>query len=341
MKFSTWCLLVVCLGAFAAPAMAQDKSSDLDFPPGVFTNGQKYHLADLKGKVIVLYFFDPSFDTGRAVVSQANDAVRKYKEQPFKFFAVAGGATPASAAAFARGSGLKMPVFADNLTLMEKRFGQSVAGRKAVRFAIIGAAGSQVGGGAIMETAGKGTLMYKDVVEDALAKQSPEWKFSPKDYDAKLHPALEQFEWGQYENGVKLLAAFRAKGASKKLKASADQLFDEVKKQVAGWKEEADKSVESKPVQAYDTYMRITKLFPKDDLAKEVAEPLKKLKMNKAILKELEARKVMAKVELQMSQMSPAQQKAAIALCKDVAKRFPGTPTAEHAEAMAKELASD
>jgi hypothetical protein len=29
-----------------------------DFPPGLFTDGNQYHLSDYKGKVVVLYFFE-------------------------------------------------------------------------------------------------------------------------------------------------------------------------------------------------------------------------------------------------------------------------------------------
>ena len=46
--------------AFAPSAASQGKFGEQapDFPPGVFTDGGKYSLSDLRGKVVVLYFFE-------------------------------------------------------------------------------------------------------------------------------------------------------------------------------------------------------------------------------------------------------------------------------------------
>jgi hypothetical protein len=336
-------MLLACL--FLMPLMAWGQGAGeepADFPPGVFTTGQKYHLADFKGKVVVLLFFDTGSQVAGVgpVKSQIADAVRKYRDQPFKFIAVASGARAPVAAAFGRSLGVNMLVFADSLGLLEKRFGLTVAGQKCARFVVLGPTGSEAGSGTIAESSGANNYTYyKDVVEQVLSKQSAEWKYNAKDYDAKLEPALKEFEWGQYEAGMKLLAPLRSKPVSKKVKASADQLYDEVKKQGEAWKEEADKAAEDKPALAHDLYARITRLFPKAELAKEVADPLKKLKADKTIQKELEARKEMTKLDAQLTQMSIAQRKQAATLLKGLAKRFPGTPTGKHAEAMAKELA--
>jgi AhpC/TSA family len=336
-------VFVVLLFLVPVLACGQDKSEEsADFPPGVFSNGQKYHLADFKGKVVVLLFFDGTWQLSGLpgpVMTQITDPVRKYRGEPFKFIVVASGARPAAAAAFARGLGLNLPVFSDSLALLEKRFGLTVAGRKSVRFIVLSPTGSEAGSGTIAESTGANNFTYyKDVVEQILSKQSAEWKYSAKDYDAKLEPALKEFEWGQYEAGMKLLTPLRTKSPSKKVKASADQLYDELKKQGAAWKDEAEKAAEEQPVLAYDLYARINRLFAKDDLAKEVAEPLKTLKANKTVHRELEARKDMAKLDVQLTQLSMAQRKQAATLLKGLAKRFPETPTAKHAEAMAKEL---
>jgi hypothetical protein len=45
----------------AAPAQAQGKVGQAapDFPPGAFTDSGSYRLSDLRGKIVVLYFFEP------------------------------------------------------------------------------------------------------------------------------------------------------------------------------------------------------------------------------------------------------------------------------------------
>ena len=119
--------IVLVAFLFLVPVLAcgQDKSEEpADFPPGVFSSGQKYHLADFKGKVVVLLFFDatgPVAGLPGPVMTQITDPVRKYRGEPFKFIVVASGARPAAAAAFARGLGLNLTVFSDSLALLEKR----------------------------------------------------------------------------------------------------------------------------------------------------------------------------------------------------------------------------
>jgi len=334
-------LLAVVLGIPATTAgQLKTAEEEKDFPPGTFLGGQKVRLADLKGKLVVLYLYDGSWDQSTIFVREANTVVKKYKDQAVKFFAVAEKAPVTAAAAFARS--LTMPIFVDNLGLLQKRFGQNVGGEKTVRFVLIGTSGLMVDNGMILESSGPKQILTREAaVQTALDKQSAEWKYNVKDYDAKLEPALKAFEWNQYEAGMKLLAPLRIAKTKKDkaVKESADKLYAEIKKEGEAWKEEADQAAEEKPVRAYDLYARVARLFPaKEELAKDVAAPLKKLKASSAVKKELEARKEMVKLEAQLALMSPAQRPQAIALCKGLAKRFPGTPTGDQAQALALEL---
>ena len=42
----------------AARAAGQAGEPAADFPPGLFSDGKTYSLADFKGKVVVLYFYE-------------------------------------------------------------------------------------------------------------------------------------------------------------------------------------------------------------------------------------------------------------------------------------------
>jgi hypothetical protein len=178
--------------------------------------------------------------------------------------------------------------------------------------------------------------MARPAVARVLDKTKAEWKYNAKDYDARLAPALLDFEYGQYEAGMKALAPLK-QGKTKTAK-SAVQLYGEIKKEGEAWKEEADQAGEEKPIKAYDLYTRVARVFKGDALAKEVAAPLKKLKTNKTVLKELEGRKEMAAFEARLSAMPPAQRPAALAECKKLAKKFAGTPTGDQAQSLVVEL---
>lgn len=54
-------LLAACAGLMGlAGPVAGQKGGDVapDFPPGSATDGNRYQLADLRGKVVVLYFYE-------------------------------------------------------------------------------------------------------------------------------------------------------------------------------------------------------------------------------------------------------------------------------------------
>ncbi len=53
-------LALYLLLAAALPAAAQGQAGEkaADFPPGIFNDGKTYHLGDMAGKLVVLYFFE-------------------------------------------------------------------------------------------------------------------------------------------------------------------------------------------------------------------------------------------------------------------------------------------
>jgi hypothetical protein len=54
-------LLAACAGlvALAGPVTGQKTGQAApDFPPGSFTDGNRYQLSELQGKLVVLYFFE-------------------------------------------------------------------------------------------------------------------------------------------------------------------------------------------------------------------------------------------------------------------------------------------
>src|SRR4051812_49375040 len=62
-----------------------------DFPPGLFTDGNHYSLNDLKGKAVVLFFYEQDCPTCRGKIPERNEVVAKYKDAPIKFIAIAAG----------------------------------------------------------------------------------------------------------------------------------------------------------------------------------------------------------------------------------------------------------
>ena len=86
-----------------APVLA---SADLaeqskEFPPGFFSDGGHYTLADLKGKVVVLVFFEMNYEGNKGHISDWNKLAEQYKDKPIKFLAVASHSDLAKVQAYA------------------------------------------------------------------------------------------------------------------------------------------------------------------------------------------------------------------------------------------------
>jgi peroxiredoxin len=293
-----------------------------EFPPGLFTDGGHYDLEDFKGKVLVLYLYEQDCPTCRGKVPERNAMVESYRDKPVKFIAVAPRDSFQEASSYARDTKLMMPIFADGLGVMERRYGENISLQNIYQFKVIDPDGQVVGftPGAIDKAA-----------EDV------KWKYKESGYDKKLNQAVECFEWNQYEAGMKALRP-HLKSTDKTVAASAQKLFAEIKAEGEKWKTDADAAVESNPVLAHDLYARIATVFAGDDLAKSVDAPLKKLKTVPAVKDELAARKQWGELAGALSNATPAQKGQVIQFCQTLAKKYASTPTGAKARALAEEL---
>jgi hypothetical protein len=257
---------------------------------------------------------------------EKNALVKAYADKPVKFIAISPGSTLADATLYQQRNQVAMPIFADSQRIMEKRYGFEISLKNVMQIRVITADGQIVH-----------RAMSADVIDKVLADSKASWKYKGQTYDAKLGPTLDAFEWGHYAQGAKLLTTAR-KSTNKPLAESANKFFDELKKDGETWKTEADNFAETEPVKAYDGYSKVASVFAGDELGKSVAEPIKKLAMNKEVSNELAARKGFAVLEATLGKSTPAQKLPAVKAFQDLVKKYPNTPTGDKAAAFAKEL---
>ena len=150
-------------------------------------------------------------------------------------------------------------------------------------------------------------------------------------------PALDCFEWNQHARGLKLLTPLRrSKDAT--VAAAAEKLHGIILADGRQWQADADRQADEKPLAAYDLYARVAAAFVGDDLGRSADAAMKKLAGVQAVKDELAARKAYQQFLTALGRATPAQRQQAGALCQSIAKKFPGTPSAEKAAALAKEL---
>jgi thiol-disulfide isomerase/thioredoxin len=295
-----------------------------EFPPGVFSDGGHYSVEDFRGKLLVLYFYENSCPSCRGLVPTRNKLVASYKDKPVKFIAIGPHDTLGEVKAYTQGTGLVMPVFADPMGVMQKRYGFSISLQDIYQFRIINPEGVVVS-----------YLADEKSIDRAL--ETVKWKFKDAGYHAKLAAAVDAFEWNRWVVGMKLLKP-QLTSTDKEVKASAEKLYGEIKKLGEEWKEEAGKSAESEPVKAYDLYTRVATVFEGEDLGKSVANDLAKLKTNKVVALELEGRKAYGQLEQALTKASAAQKDDVVKFCTGFVKKYEGTPVAARVQSYLDDL---
>jgi peroxiredoxin len=323
-------LTLTSVATLAVPATlraaGQAGEQAADFPPGLFSDGGQYSLADFEGKVVVLFFYEKDCPGCRGKIPERNAVVKQFEGKPVRFFAIAAGDTFQQAKAYGSGTRLAMPVFADPMSLMEARYGQTISLQNIYQFRVIGPDGKIVG-----------YQMNAADIEKALAGVKP--KHDPEQYHAKVRPAVELFEWNQHAAGNKALKKLLT-NKDKEVAESAAKLQEVVKAEVAQWAEDAGTAADGEPVKAYDLYAKVAAALPKDDeLSKKAAEAMKTLKTNKDVKAELDARKQYVKMLAAMGAAQPSQRAEVARFAAGIAKKYPDAPTGKKAAELAEELA--
>ena len=335
MKRTTRHLLIALLASALSAACLVSRASAAgkageqapDFPPGVFSDGGHYKLADFEGKVLILFFYEQDCPTCRGLIPERNKVVQQFKDKPVKFIAVGAGDSIPDVMSYVKGTRLAMPSFADNMGVMEHRYGQHLSLQNIYQFRIIGPDGKIVG-----------YRMEPAEIEKAVA--GVKWKYKDAGYDPKLGNILELLEWNQFDRAIPMLRPL-TKG-KQPVNESAAKLYDALKTDAKGWLDEADKAAKAEDaVKAYDLYAKVSTCFAGDDIAKTADAALKTLKKSKTVSDELAARALYDQLGVTMSKVAHNRREDVIGFCRGIEKKYPNAPTAKKAAELAKDLEAE
>ncbi len=257
---------------------------------------------------------------------ERNALVKAFQDKPVKFLAVMAHSSVVDATGYQAKNGLTMPIFADNLNLMQKRYGFEISLKNIWQYRVVDATGK------VAEY-----NMTEEAINKVVGMSNPKWKYRSENDDAKVLPTLDLLEMAQYSSAAKQLAPLR-KSTKKPIAEAANRVIDSLKTEAEEWKAEAEKAAEEEPVKAYDLYTRISTVLAGDALAKDAAEAKKKLATNKVIVAELAARKAFDPIMTTLVRTPPEQKKLLAQQIQTFLKKHKDTPTGEKAEALLKEL---
>src|SRR5258708_35134938 len=103
--------------------------------------------------------------------------------KPVKFIAICSNASPQEAAPYQKSTNLQMTVFADNLGIMQERYGFKISLQNIWQFRIIDAAGKV-----------NGFNLDENTISNVIDKAPTEQKYLSMNLDAKFVPVLDLLE---------------------------------------------------------------------------------------------------------------------------------------------------
>ncbi|MEK6258456.1 MAG: TlpA disulfide reductase family protein [Planctomycetota bacterium] len=320
-----WCgrALVVSSLLVAATARADELPA---FPadPAHWINSGPLTASGLKGKGIVLWFFEEECPRCRARWPGLIESAKKFESQPVVFIAVNSGSSRSTIEDYVRQVKCPWPVLLDPARDFEKACGvkeislQNIYQMKYVR--------------------PDGTLLtgnFSDMEETAnKALVDAKWKLDPNDVPDSLKPTWIAIETGNYKGLAVSLKKSQvsgkpeAKEAAKKLMEIVQQELDD---QVSAIKEA---QASGNTWTAYQLCNQLSVRFAGFDLPKDIATLKKdlmkdaKVKAGQAALKSLDAARKL------LSSGNPVLQKKAIASLEQVVTDFPDTDLSRLAQSL-------
>ena len=296
-----------------------------EFPPGLFTDGGRYRLNDLAGKVVVLLFYDGSDPRFAATAAHRAAVARLFRDRPVALFGVQA-TTVDQARADARRLDLPMPVFADTLGVLALRYRATLAPPKSWHVVIIDPRGNV-----------RHEDMLPGVIESAL--KTAEWTYRDPQVavDAKVAAAIDALECGDYDAASRQLNAV-VNGMDPNAAAVARQLLSELRTPALAWKGQADRQASTSPIAAYDLYARAALFLTACDDAKAMADAMKRLQANPAVRSELAARVMLDRLCAAISRDERVQKWDAVDYCDEIIRAHPTTSVSESLVAYLDDL---
>lgn len=320
-----WCGLVVAVSGLLMAATARaEEVPEFPLDPAQWINSGPLSARGLKGKGIVLWFFEEDCPRCRERWPALIESAKKFEGQPVVFIAVNSGTARSEIETYVRQVKCPWPVLLDPTRDFEKACGvkeislQNIYQMKYVR--------------------PDGTLLtgnFSDMEETAnKALVDAKWKLDPNDVPDSLKATWIAIETGNYKGLAVSLKKNQttgkgeAKEAAKKLMEIVQQELDD---QVAAIKEAQEKG---NTWAAYQLCNQLPVRFAGFEVPKEVATLKRdlmkdaKVKAGQAAIKSIDgARKL-------LSSGNPVLQKKAVASLEQIVTDFPDTDLSKLAQSL-------
>jgi peroxiredoxin len=319
-------LLALCL----IPGMqANSRAEDAPpFPtdPGAWINSGPLSVSGLKGKGIVLWFFEEEDAGSRARWQPVLETVEKFKDKPVVFIAVNSGNPRPKLEGYIRQLKVTFPVLVDTSRDFEKACGliQEVSAQNLTQIRYIKPDGEIQPG------------LTDDLEESAdKAVEGAEWKIDPSTVPDPLKAAWWAVEIGNYKG---LAATLKKSSSSSKadVKEAAAKLMEAIQKEMDDLMAKVKEAQEANPYRAFELVTELSDRFNGFEIPKEATTLKKDLSKDPKVKAGQVAAKSLEQARKQMSSGNQNQKTKAKATLEKIIADFPDTYLSQQAKALSE-----
>jgi thiol-disulfide isomerase/thioredoxin len=306
----------------ASPELPQNVSQWLNFQP--------VSVQNLKGKGVVLYFFEEGCPRCKERWPELLQTAKKFEGQPVMFIAVNSGSPAQTVASYAREVGVSWPVIVDSDRSLEKQFEVPEVSLQNIWQTVI------------VTPSGEVRKMGGDFgAAAAAAATGAAWKVDPASIPADLKGPWLAIELGNYSQAGSAVKKSLT-SAKPDVKAAAEKLNEGVQKEIETQATEAEQlAKQDQRWQAYKIYQQIGRKFQGFPIPESISQAVVSLAKDPAILAEQKAAKELEMARKTGSKGSAASIRRAKTMLEKLIAGSPDTEAAADAQAILSKLPTE
>lgn len=326
LSLTSVCRLLVAFTASLGIMTAARAEHAPPFPtdPNAWINSGPLSVGALKGKGIVLWFFEEDDANTRTLWTELLATAKKYESKPVVFIAVNSGNPKAKTEGYIRQVKVPWPVIVDTSRDFEKACGlfqeinaQNVSGIRYIK-----------PDGEIQT----GLMDLEDAADKAV--EGAEWKIDPSGIPDSLKSTWIAIEIGNYK-GLSATLNKSAKSSKADVKEATATLMEAVQKEIEAMANQVKEAQEA--MQTYKAYELVSELsdrFNGFELPKDVVALKKDLAKDAKVKAGMAAAKSLEVARKQLSTGNAAMKTKSIASLEKIVADFPDTSLAQQAQTL-------
>jgi len=279
----------------------------------------------MKGKAVVMWFFEPACPNCRALWPSLQETAHKFDGKPVLFIAVASGSSRTSIESYVHATSVKWPVLVDTSREFEKGAGITPQiSLQNIHQVLVLSADGKIGYGdpSNLEKTGNTALL------------GATWKLDPTGMPDELRPAWVAVEFGNYPQAGAVL-----KRLSKSTKTSDQPFVDKLTKFVTKVMQkdiDGAKSAEKdgKLWTAYESYQLVTQKYSGFDIPSDVTDSLKTLSVSPDVKAGKQAQRDLIQAKKALAKATKLDTKHGIKMLEKVVKESPDTEMGAEARSL-------